>query len=90
MITALIFAIHLIFLLIVFTIKWQSDGISSALMSSSLVIILFTVGWSLISALLKIIIDKEGFGLYFDRDTMSLTLLTFLEFFFYKFYLKDN
>lgn len=90
MITAAIFFIHLIFSLIIYTKKWQDENMSSGLINLALIGILFAVGWSLTGIVSKALMDEKGFGLYFDRDTFSLTLLTIAEFFFYRMYYKDT
>lgn len=90
MITALIFAIHLAFVTVIFTKKWQTESLSAGLTNTALIIILFSVGWSITGLLAKILMDKEGFGLYFDRDTFSLALLSVIEYFFYKFYYNEK
>jgi hypothetical protein len=77
-------------MLIIFTIKWQEEGISSAWMNVGLIVILFAVGWTMTGMISKLLMEQEGFGIYFDRDTFSLTLLTIFEFFFYRFYYKDS
>ncbi len=89
MITALIFAIHLIFALIIFTIKWQEESLAAALLNIGLIGILFSVGWSLTGILAQLIMGPKGFGIYFDRDTFSLSILFIVEIFFYKMYYKD-
>lgn len=90
MISALIFSAHLIFMLLIFTKKWQDETVGSAFMNLALVIILFTVGWSVSSSVVKIFIDSKGFGINFDADTISLTLLSIAEYFFYKFYYRED
>jgi hypothetical protein len=86
MISAFIFFAHFIFLLLIFTWKWQTDGISGAFLNVSLILILFAVGWTITGMIAKLVMEPEGLGIYYDRDTFSLTLLTILEFFFYKIY----
>ncbi|MFO7524308.1 MAG: hypothetical protein R6W68_02545 [Ignavibacteriaceae bacterium] len=90
MITAIIFFIHLIFLLVIFTKKWQEEGLSSGLINLALIGILFTVGWTITGLIAKLVMDQEGLGIYYDRDTFSLTLLTIAEYFFYRFYYKET
>jgi hypothetical protein len=90
MITAFIFFIHLYFSLLVYTKKWQTEGLSSGFTNLALIGILFAVGWSITGLFAKLLMEPEGFGIYFDRDTFSLTLLTIAEFFFYKMYFKDT
>ncbi len=90
MITAIIFFAHFIFTLIIFTKKWQEEGISSAWMNVGLIVILFAVGWTVTGMIAKILMEQEGLGIHFDRDTFSLTLLTIMEVFFYRFYYRDS
>ena len=89
MITAFIFFVHLIFALIVFTKKWQDENTTSAFLNLGLVGILFAVGWSITGIIAKALMDTEGFGIYFDRDTFSLVLLSIAEYFFYRLYYRD-
>lgn len=89
MVTAFIFFSHLIFALIIYTKKWQDEGVKSAVLNVVLIGILFSVGWSITGILAKLIIEQEGFGLQFDRDTVSLTLLTISEFFLYRIYYAE-
>jgi len=90
MITAIIFFAHFIFALIIFTKKWQEEGMSSAWMNIGLIIILFAVGWTITGMIAKLLLEQKGFGIYFDRDTFSLALLSIMEIFFYKFYYKSS
>ena len=90
MITAIIFFAHFIFTLIIFTKKWQDEGSSAAWMNVGLIVILFAVGWTMTGMIVKILMEQEGLGIHFDRDTFSLTLLTIMEVFFYRFYYKDT
>lgn len=90
MITAFIFFLHLLFLLVVFTKKWQEEGLSSGFINLALIGTLFAVGWTVTGLIAKLVMEPEGFGIYYDRDTFSLTLLTIAEFFFYKFYYKET
>jgi hypothetical protein len=89
MAAALIFAAHLVFTLIIFTKKWQEEGLSAAFLNVALVAILFSVGWSITGIISKALMEQKGFGLYFDRDAFSLTLLTAGEYLFYRMYFKD-
>ena len=72
MITAIIFFVHFIFMLIIFTIKWQEEGVSSAWMNVGLIVILFAVGWTMTGMISKLLMEQEGFGIYFDRDSKDL------------------
>lgn len=89
MISAFIFFAHFLFMLIIFTWKWQSDGISAAFINIALILILFAVGWTITGMISQLLMEPKGFGLYFDRDTFSLSLLTIIEYFFYRIYFKE-
>ena len=89
MIVALIFFGHLVFSLIVFTKKWQDEKLSAGFMNLALIAILFAVGWSISGMAVKYIMEPKGFGLYFDRDTFSLVILTIGEYLFYRMYYSD-
>lgn len=86
MISAFIFFAHFIFILLIFTWKWQTEGISGAFLNVSLILILFAVGWTITGMIAKLIMEPEGLGIAYDRDTFSLTLLTIIEFIFYRIY----
>ncbi|MCX6168530.1 MAG: hypothetical protein NTX65_04265 [Ignavibacteriales bacterium] len=90
MITALIFSLHLIFMTVIFTKKWQDESLSSAFINLALIIVLFAVGWSISTSVVKLFIDSKGFGLQFDADAISLSLLSIGEYFFYRFYYKEE
>jgi hypothetical protein len=89
MIVALVFFGHMVFSLIVFTKKWQDENLSAGLMNLALIGILFAVGWSISGMAAKFLMEPKGFGIYFDRDTFSLVILSIGEYFFYKMYYKD-
>jgi len=90
MIIAFIFIAHCIFVVLIFRKKLKSESITSAFLNIALIIILFAIGWSLTSMFAKWIMKPEGFGKFFDRNTFSLTILTIVEFFFYRFYYKPD
>ena len=89
MISAFIFFAHFLFILIIFTWKWQSDGISAAFINVALILILFAVGWTITGMVAQLLMEPKGLGSYFDRDTFSLALLTIVEYFFYRIYYKE-
>ena len=90
MITAFIFAAHLIFALYIFTKKWQDENLSAGFLNIALIAILFAVGWTITGMIAKFLMEPQGLGLYYDRDTFSLTLLTIIEIIFYRFYYKQS
>jgi len=89
MISAFIFFLHLIFALVVFTKKWQNENLKSGFLNLGLIAVLFAVGWSITGIIAKAVMSDRGFGLFFDRDAFSLTLLTLGEFFFYRIYYRE-
>jgi hypothetical protein len=89
MLTAFIFAAHLIFALYIFTKKWQDENLKGAFLNVTLIMILFTVGWTIATMIAKIFMEPEGLGIQYDRDTFALTILSITEFFFYRLYYKD-
>ncbi len=89
MIAAIIFSIHLIFALVVFSKKWQDENITSAFLNIGLIAILFSIGWTITGMISQAIMSPKGFGFYFDRDAFSLTILTAAEYFFYKIYYSN-
>ena len=86
MVSAIIFAGHLIFISYIFTKKWQEDSISSAFVNLAFIIILFAVGWTVSTSLVKLVFESKGLGLYFNSDDISLTFLSIVEFLFYRMY----
>ena len=90
MISAFIFFLHLVFALVVFTKKWQSENLKSGFLNLVLIAVLFAVGWSITGIIAKVVMEPQGLGLYFDRDTFSLTILTIGEYFFYRIYYRED
>ena len=89
MISAFIFFLHIIFALVIFTKKWQNESLKSGFLNIGLIAVLFAVGWSITGIIAKALMSEKGFGLYFDRDAFSLTLLAIGEFFFYRIYYRE-
>ncbi len=89
MIIAIIFILHIIFTIYIFVKKFTLESLTAALLNLILIIVIFAIGWSLIALVVNLIISPAGFGKIFDRNTISLTLLTISEFFIYRIYYKD-
>lgn len=89
MITALVFAAHIFFMLVVFTKKWQSESFWAGIQNVVFIIILFSVGWPLFTMIMKIFLNPEGLGVNLDRNAIVLLILTAAEYFFYKFYYTE-
>jgi hypothetical protein len=88
MITAIIFSAHILFALIIYTRKWQSDSVSAAWLNVGLIAILFSVGWTITGMIAPLVMEPKGLGILFDRDTFSLSLLSIGEILFYAIYYK--
>ncbi len=80
----------MIFALVIFTRKWQSENLKTGFLNLGLIAVLFAVGWSITGIIAKAVMEPKGLGLFFDRDTFSLTLLTIGEFFFYRIYYRED
>lgn len=89
MISALVFTAHIVFILVVFTKKWQSESLAGGFQNLVLIVILFSVGWPLVTMILKIFVPIEGLGINLDRDAIVLIVLAIIEYFFFKFYYSD-
>ncbi len=90
MIAVLIFYIHVVAIVAIFTIRWQQSGTLDGVLSAGFMLLIFGVGWSVSTVILKFFFDAKGLGTWFDRDTMSLVLLTLIEGFFYYAYAKSE
>ncbi len=89
MIPLLIFYLHIIGLTAAFTSEYQKEGTSAGFLTVGFMILIFSVGWSISTFILKYVISEEGFGIWLNRDALSLLLLTLGEIFFYIFYFRD-
>jgi hypothetical protein len=90
MVTLFVFYIHTIAAAYAFTDQYQEGGAGAGTLAVAFMAIIFSVGWSISTFILKFLIDEKGFGIYFNRDAMSLALLTIGEGVFYYFYLKGS
>lgn len=90
MIPLLIFYIHIVGIAGAFTSEYQKEGLGAGFLAVGFFVLIFSVGWSISTFLLKYLIDAPGFGIWFNRDALSLILLTIAEVCFYFFYFKDS
>jgi len=88
MITLFIFYLHFIAAVIVYTKRWQEGDWKEGLLAVGFLALIFSVGWSISTFLLKPVIDEKGFGVWLDRDTLSLVLLVVMESIFFYFQLR--
>ena len=90
MVELLVFYIHIVAVATMFTKRWQEEDLSEGLLVVVFMVLIFFVGWSITTFLMKLLMEKEGLGTFFDRDAASLLLLTIGESILYYFYLRDE
>lgn len=86
MIEIIVFELHLLATIFVFTKGWQDGGIKDGLMGVAILLLFFTIGWAITGTLSTLIYPDAWNTLYFTQDTFSLVLLLIPEIFFFKFY----
>jgi hypothetical protein len=90
MVTLFVFYIHTIAAVYAFTDQCQEEGVGAGTLAVAFMAIIFSVGWSISTFVLKYLITEKGFGIYLNRDAISLAILTIGEAVFYYFYLKGS
>ncbi len=90
MIPLLVFYVHIVGMAAAFTKRWQDEGLSEGFLALFFIALIFFVGWSMSSYIMKLLMPVEGFGPFFDRDAASLVLLGGMEAVFYTFYLRGD
>ena|SRR3972149_11183401 len=90
MVTLFVFYIHTIAAVYAFTQQYQKEGVGAGTLAVAFMAIIFSVGWSISTFILKFLINERGFGIYLNRDALSLVLLTIGEAVFYYIYLKGT
>jgi hypothetical protein len=88
MIAIIMFYFHIVAVAALFTYHYQREGFGAGLLTVGFFGIIFAVGWSISTLILKLVIDEKGFGLMLDRSSLSLALLTAAEAVFYHFYYR--
>ena len=91
MIPLIIFYLHIIGISAAFTSEYQKEGTGAAFLSIGFVVLIFSVGWTISTFILKYVMDETGFGIWLNRDAFSLVLLTIAEVvFYYKYYSEER
>jgi hypothetical protein len=90
MIPLIIFYLHIVGLTAAFTTEYQKEGVSAGFLNVGFVVLIFSVGWSISTFILKYLIGPEGFGVWLNRDALSLVALTAGEAVFYYFYFSET
>ena len=86
MIPILVFYLHVVATVYVFTKRWQEENRTEAFVAVAFMALVFFAGWSVSTFILKLLIGQEGLGKFFERDALSLILLTMLEVALYSLY----
>ena len=89
MIPLLVFYIHVVFVAAYFTKRWQEEGLGEGLLAVFFSGLIFFVGWSMTSFIVRLIISEQP-DLLLNRDNSSLLLLTALEGLFYYFCFRGD
>ncbi|HET6271356.1 MAG TPA: hypothetical protein VFG32_00090 [Bacteroidota bacterium] len=90
MIPLLVFYVHVIAIAAMFTKRWQDEGLTEGILAVFFMGLIFFVGWSISSYILKFFMEQEGLGLFLDRDAASLLLLTAGEAVLYYYYFRGE
>jgi hypothetical protein len=86
----LVFYLHIVAVAGVYTRRWQEEGLAEGILAVFFMALIFFVGWSTASFLMKIVMPEAGAGKVLNRDSASLLLLTLAESVFYYFYLRGE
>lgn len=90
MIELLVFYAHIVAVATMFTKRWQEEGLVEGLLVVLFMALIFFVGWSITSFLMKLLMDQQVIWGVLDKDGAALGLLTVAECVLYYFYLKDD
>ncbi len=90
MIALLVFYLHVVGFVYVFTKRFQEEALGEAFLSVFFMGLIFFVGWSISSFIMKLFMEQEGLAVWFDRDAASLAFLTLVEAVFYYFYFRES
>lgn len=90
MIPLLVFYIHVLAVVTAFTKRFQDGGLPEGGLAVFFVALIFFVGWSISSFVIKLFVDDAGLGVLMNRDAISLLLLTAGEGVFYYFFFRED
>ena len=79
MIALLVFYAHTIAAVWLFTRRWQEGDWKEGILAVGFLALIFSVGWSMSTFILKLFVDEKGFAVWLDRDALSLLLLAVME-----------
>ncbi len=90
MIPLVVFYMHIVAIAAVYTRRWQEEGIAGGMLAVFFMALIFFVGWSMASFVMKLLMAAGDPGALLNRDSASLLLLTSAEAVFYYFYLRGE
>jgi hypothetical protein len=90
MIALIIFYLHILAVVAAFTHQYQKEGLGGGMLTVGFFGIIFAVGWSISTLILKLVISEKGFGVQMDRSILSLVILTIAEAVFYHYYYRGS
>jgi len=90
MVALIVFYLHVVTFAAVFTKRWQEEGVKEGVLGVIFMGLIFFVGWSMASFMIKMVMPVGGLGRMFDNDAAALTLLTCAEAVFYYFYFRKG
>jgi hypothetical protein len=79
MIALFVFYAHTIAAVWLFTRRWQDGDAKEGILAVGFLALVFSVGWSMSTFILKLFVDEKGFATWLDRDALSLLLLAVME-----------
>ena len=90
MIPLVVFYLHIVAIAGAYTRRWQEEGMAEGFLAVFFMALIFFVGWSMASFVMKLLMTAGGAGTALNRDSASLLLLTGAEAVFYYFYLRGE
>lgn len=82
-----IFFLHFVYIVYIFIKKYKSSGLSDAIMNVVFIIVIFSIGWSILNLLLKPILPEKIHFEELSSDSIILIILSAIEYIGYrKFY----
>lgn len=90
MIAIFIFYLHFVGAVYAFSYSYVHHKLSDAFMTVAFVAVIFSVGWTIAGFIVRFTIPESGFGVWLDRDTISLVIVTILEALLYWTYFRSS
>ncbi len=90
MVPLIVFYLHIIAFAYAFTREYQREGFSAGFLTVGFMVLIFSVGWSISSFAFKYLVDETGFGIWLNRDALSLLALSIGEGLLYYFYFSSE